>query len=137
MIKTTVVLFLIILLCIILFNNIFHKANTDMEYLLISPEEAKSRRFGLILDVRTRSEREQYGYYPNSVNIPIDELTEQSITSLVSKDTTILVYCKKGIRASKAVRMLKKWGFKQVNYINQYYYTMMPGNTGRDYFKSV
>ena len=46
--------------------------------MLISPQEAKARRFGLILDVRTQRERELYGYYPNSVVIPFDELTPKS-----------------------------------------------------------
>jgi rhodanese-related sulfurtransferase len=97
--------------------------------MLISPQEAKSRRFGLILDVRTQQERELYGAYPNSVNIPFEKLTNTSISDLVSKDTSILIYCKRGTRASQAAEMLTNWGFKNVKYINQTYSSMMPPGT--------
>lgn len=125
-----------LLLCIIIIIVIFfvfihikqhiHISSYDM---LISPQEAKSRRFGLILDVRTLQERELYGGYPNSIIIPFEDLTNQSISDLVSKDTSILIYCNKGNRAKNASVMLKSWGFKNVKYINQPYNSMMPPNT--------
>ena len=44
--------------------------------LKISVGEAKARRFGLIIDVRTPKEREQLGYYPNSIPISPDTLSQ-------------------------------------------------------------
>jgi rhodanese-related sulfurtransferase len=124
---TIVLLFaVLILIGILTYNYFVYNVANNPNSMLISPQEAKSRRFGLILDVRTHKERELYGEYPNSVIIPFEELTQQSISDLVSKDTSILIYCKTGRRAGQAALMLKSWGFKNVKYINQTYNSMMP-----------
>ena len=126
---TYLIITAVILAVVILYNNLAIQAGNNPKSMLISPQEAKARRFGLILDVRTHRERELYGYYPNSVVIPIEELTQTSISDLVSKDTSILIYCKKGRRAGQAALMLKSWGFKNVKYIDQPYTSMMPPGT--------
>jgi rhodanese-related sulfurtransferase len=115
-----------ILVGVLLYNHLTLQSGNNPNNMLISPQEAKARRFGLILDVRTQRERELYGYYPNSVVIPFEELTPKSISELVSKDTSILIYCKKGHRAGQAALMLKSWGFTNVKYIDQTYTSMMP-----------
>lgn len=129
--KTVTYLIIIaaILVGVLLYNHLIIQSSNSPKNMLISPQEAKARRFGLILDVRTQRERELYGYYPNSVAIPIEELTQKSISDLVSKDTSILIYCKKGRRAGQAALMLKNWGFKNVKYIDQPYTSMMPPGT--------
>lgn len=89
------------------------------EYSLKIPvSEARARRFGLIIDVRTPKERER-GYYPNSIpmeNVPI---------STISKNTWILIYS--GERASTAAEKLYRLGYKHVRYINESYIKLMPG----------
>jgi phage shock protein E len=118
-----------LLVGVIIYNYLQLQSSSSPNSMLINPQEAKARRFGLILDVRTQHERELYGYYPNSVVIPFEELTSQSVSDLVSKDTSILIYCKKGRRAGQAALMLKSWGFKNVKYIDQPYNYMMPPGT--------
>jgi rhodanese-related sulfurtransferase len=118
-----------ILVGVLLYNRMGYSINNDSHGMRIGPQEAKARRFGLILDVRSHKERELYGAYPNSVIIPFEELTLQSVSDLVSKDTSILIYCKKGTRASQAAVMLKNGGFKNVKYIDQPYTSMMPPGT--------
>lgn len=89
------------------------------EYSLnISISEARSRRFGLIIDIRTTKERER-GYYPNS--IPMDKLHMPDI----SKNTWILIYS--GERASTAAEKLHRIGYENVRYINESYQKLMPG----------
>lgn len=130
--KTLTVYLLIavaVLITVLTYNHMTLQSNINPRSMLISPQEAKARRFGLILDVRTEQERELYGAYPNSVIIPIDKLTNQSISDLVSKDTSILIYCKKGRRAGQAALMLKSWGFKNVKYIDRSYDSLMPPGT--------
>lgn len=123
----TYLLFVIIILIgVLIYNHLLIQSDSNPKSMLINSQEAKARRFGLILDVRTQRERELYGYYPNSVVIPIEELSQESVSNLVSKDTSILIYCKKGRRAGQAALMLKSWGFKNVKYIDQPYTSMMP-----------
>lgn len=128
---TLLLIVVVILFAVLIYNkHISYFSNKiSSSPMLISPQEAKSRRFGLILDVRSQQERKRYGAYPNSVLIPLEELTEQSINDLVSKDTSILIYCKRGNRAGQAAVMLKNWGFKNVKYINKSYDSMMPPGT--------
>jgi phage shock protein E len=123
---TYLIITVVILVGVLLYNHLTLQTNSNPKNMLITPQEAKARRFGLILDVRTQRERELYGYYPNSVVIPFEELTQASVSELVSKDTSILIYCKKGRRAGQAALMLKSWGFKNVKYIDQAYTSMMP-----------
>ena len=60
--------------------------------LLISTDEARAKRFGLIIDVRSPKEREELGYYPNSIPIAIDQLGTEVPFLISSKKTDILVY---------------------------------------------
>lgn len=92
--------------------------------LNISIEEARSRRFGLIIDVRTLNEREQLGYYPNSIPMTIESL--KAPFDISNKSTWILVYS--GDRAVKAAEILYNMGYKNVRYITESYLRLMPGS---------
>ncbi len=96
--------------------------------LRISVAEAKSRRFGLIIDVRTPKERELLGYYPNSIPISPQVLHQQVPLDISSKDTWILVYCNAGRRAADAAEVLYRMGYRNVRYINESYLSLMPGS---------
>src|SRR5512133_1514132 len=65
----------------------------------------------VILDVRTKTEY-QSGHLKNSINIPIDKLS-QNIKKL-SKNKPIITCCASGARSASARKMLKSNGFEQV-----------------------
>ena len=47
-----------------------------------------------------------------AINIPLYELEKYGISKLKNKEETIIVYCQSGIRSLKAIKILKKAGFK-------------------------
>jgi rhodanese-related sulfurtransferase len=65
----------------------------------------------VILDVRTKAEY-QSGHLKNSINIPIDKLS-QNIKKL-SKNKPIITCCASGARSASARKMLKSNGFEKV-----------------------
>jgi phage shock protein E len=65
----------------------------------------------VILDVRTKVEF-QSGHLRNSINIPIDKLS-QNIGKL-NKNKPIITCCASGSRSASARRILKSSGFVQV-----------------------
>jgi rhodanese-related sulfurtransferase len=66
----------------------------------------------VLLDVRTEAEfRERY--IPGAILIPVNEL-ERRAAELPDKDAVIFVYCRMGVRASNAARILVQQGFTQV-----------------------
>lgn len=81
----------------------------------------------IILDIRSKEEYCK-GHICNSFNIPtpLPPFTNDSVNNLqnnlkkfikknkIKKDVTIIVYCKKGIRAEKAKMLLHKLGVKNV-----------------------
>ena len=94
--------------------------------LRISISEARSRRFGLIIDVRTPKERDQLGYYPNSVPISMERISNQVPLDISSKNTWILVYSGDN-RATIAAEVLYRMGYRNVKYIKESYLKLMPG----------
>ena len=61
----------------------------------------------IILDVRTKEEYQE-GHVINALNIPYDEIDENIN---LSKNKTILVYCRSGKRSQIAYNTLKKYGY--------------------------
>jgi rhodanese-related sulfurtransferase len=102
--------------------------HTSGPLLQIGVPEAKARRFGLIIDVRTPKERELLGYYPNSIPIPPQMLEQQVPLDISSKNTWILVYSNGDNRAKLAAETLYKMGYKNVRYITETYLSLMPGS---------
>jgi rhodanese-related sulfurtransferase len=97
--------------------------------LKISVAEAKARRFGLIIDVRTPKERELLGYYPESIPISLKQLEQQVPLDISSKNTGILVYSNEDNRAQKAAETLYTMGYKNVRFITETYLRLMPGSS--------
>lgn len=95
------------------FNPIYNERS-----LKISVSEARSRRFGVIIDTRSAKERELLGYYPNS--IPLDSL---HIPSDVNKNTWILIYSDN--RAAMAAEKLYRAGYHNVRYITETYLSLL------------
>ena len=96
--------------------------------LKISVAEARSRRFGLIIDVRTALERELLGYYPNSIPFALDKLAQQVPLDMSNKNAWILVYSngKSDKKAVIASEILYRKGYKNVRYIDESYLSLMP-----------
>jgi rhodanese-related sulfurtransferase len=65
----------------------------------------------VILDVRTVSEFNSV-HIEGAINIPLDELQER--LDELGKDDEILVYCRSGIRSSRAMKTLSNNGFSKV-----------------------
>ena len=61
----------------------------------------------VIVDVRTESEYKS-GHLKEAINIPVGEI--ESIT--ISKDKTLIVYCRSGSRSASAAKILSGMGYK-------------------------
>jgi phage shock protein E len=96
--------------------------------LLIDIPEAKGRRFGLIIDVRTPRERQLLGFYPNSIPMSVDTIQREVPMDMTNKNAWILVYCNTGSRAKVAAEALFRAGYPNVRYINKSYLSLMPGS---------
>lgn len=97
--------------------------------LRITVAEARARRFGLIIDVRTPKERELLGFYPESIPISIDQLSSQVPMDISNKKTWILIYSNGDDRAPKAAEILYRMGYTNVRYIKEQYLTLLPGSS--------
>lgn len=86
----------------------------------ISPNKAKemikNNEFDFIIDVRSLQEWNE-GHLNKAIHIPINELVNQLPNKVNNLLATILFYCKRGIRASGAVEIAKKLGYKNVYYL--------------------
>ena len=100
----------------------------SMPSLRISVEEAKAKRFGLIVDVRTPKERETLGFYPLSIPISIKSLRKELPLDISNKQTPILVYSNGDARAAEGAALIYQMGYPYVSYIDETYLSMMPGS---------
>lgn len=96
--------------------------------LAILPEEVRDQRFSLIVDVRSPKEREEYGYYPNSIPISLDRLQQTIPVDLaVDPSSSILVYSNGDTRAQVAAEIIYSMGYTRVRYLREPYTILMPG----------
>jgi rhodanese-related sulfurtransferase len=90
--------------------------------LAIMPEEVRNQRFSLIVDVRSPKEREEYGYYPNSIPISIDQLQKEIPVDLATDPSaSILVYSNGDTRAQVAAEIIYSMGYTKVRYLREPY----------------
>lgn len=97
--------------------------------LRISIQEAKSRRFGLIVDVRSLKERATLGFYPLSIPISMQALRTELPLDISNKQTPILVYSNGDSRAAEAASIIYDMGYRNVSYIDKPYLALMPGSS--------
>jgi len=71
-----------------------------------------------IIDVRTPEEFEK-GHYTDAINHEL-ALLEDDLMPEYPKDAELFVYCKRGIRAGKAQKILQEHGFLNVTNIGAY-----------------
>jgi rhodanese-related sulfurtransferase len=67
----------------------------------------------VLLDVRNESELEASGRFPNSVNIPLNDLRDRM--GELDKDQTYVISCRSGQRSYIGERLLKQSGYKVKN----------------------
>jgi rhodanese-related sulfurtransferase len=125
-------IFVIIVLLLVLYVMIpVQMGRNQASPLQISLEEARSRRFGLILDVRTPEQRSRLGYYPNSIPMSLEKLDQQVPLDISNKRTWILVYSNGDDRDNKAeyasTRLFEK-GYPNVRFISESYLRLLPGS---------
>ncbi len=78
-------------------------------------ENYKATSGAVLLDVREQDEYSS-GHIPGAVNVPVQEI--QSVASMIPDlNTQVFVYCLGGARASRAVKMMKAFGYTNVKNI--------------------
>lgn len=121
-----IVLLLIVILVMVYGVIPFYYKTYTLE---ISPEAARAAKnsYGLIIDVRTPKEREELGFYPNSIPISIEKLrTEVPLDLAGHTRVPLLVYSNGDARAALAAETLYDMGYQNVKYIKTTYDAMMP-----------
>ena len=119
--------FVLIILVVTLYINPLRYMEGDSP-LQIDVVEAKSRRFGFIVDVRTPEQRNRLGYYPNSIPISLERLQSEVPLDISNKSTWILVYSNGDQKARMAAEKLYQMGYPNVRYIQDNYLRLMPGS---------
>ena len=120
---------LIVLIVVIAVHSVSRSSTRVPDVSLqISTGEARSRRFGLILDMRNAREREELGYYPNSIPVSLDRLSSEVPFLNSNRATSIMVYSNGDSRAKVAAHALYQMGYRNVRYITTSYLALMPGS---------
>lgn len=68
----------------------------------------------VLIDVREPNEVKQ-GYIPGAINIPLTQLNHR--LSEISKDRSVYLYCRSGMRSKQAARILQKNGFRDLSHL--------------------
>jgi phage shock protein E len=89
-----------------------YKVSTEVANILL-----RTNKIDVILDVRTKQEKETLGGYPGAVNIPVSELQQQFPRNYPNKNNLILLYCNTGQRARYATDLLHSLGYNNSFYI--------------------
>lgn len=92
------------------FKEYRNNENINMEEL---KQIMKTNEKTILLDVRSPQEYNE-GHLNEAINIPLYELEKCCDCKLKGKEKIIIVYCKSGIRSKKAIKILKKAGFKSL-----------------------
>ena len=70
----------------------------------------------VVLDVRTPAEYAD-GHIPGAINIPHDQIGARIAELADARESDIVVYCGSGKRASLALGVLEKQGFKRIYHL--------------------
>jgi rhodanese-related sulfurtransferase len=71
----------------------------------------------VIIDVRTQQEY-QAGHVPNAINVPLQKLQSDFQAAALSKNKTLVLYCRSGYRAGKAAEVLKDNGYTNLLHLD-------------------
>ena len=70
----------------------------------------------IVLDVRTAEEYAD-GHVPSAINIPVAELSD-TFKQLTDKDQQVVVYCRSGFRAARAINFLEEQGYTNLIHLD-------------------
>lgn len=99
-----------------LFKNLYRsKENLTKDEMY---EMLQNNETIILLDVRSPQEYDE-GHLPNSINIPTYEIYSRVQKVIGDKDTIIICYCTVGVRSKKAIKMLKKLGYKNIYHLDR------------------
>lgn len=86
--------------------------------MVVSPEDDAAHDVVLV-DVRTP---EEYcaGHKEGALNIPVDEVEQLAPQLLPDKNAVILLYCRTGKRADKAMETLRKMGYSHLENLHRF-----------------
>ena len=90
-------------------------ASSAME---VSPEDDAAHDVVLV-DVRTPEEY-RAGHKEGALNIPVDEVEQLAPQLLPDKNAVILLYCRTGKRADKAMETLRKMGYSHLENLHRF-----------------
>ena len=127
------ILIIVIMIAMIIYTQLsaqvtMFETKTTAPSLRISIQEAKAKRFGLIVDVRSLRERATLGFYPLSIPISMQALRTELPLDISNKQTPILVYSNGDSRAAEAAAIIYQMGYHNVSYIDKPYLALMPGS---------
>jgi len=71
----------------------------------------------VLLDVRSPQEFKE-GHMQNAINIPTYEIKKNIEKIIKDKETIIICYCAIGVRSKKAIKMLRKLGYKNLYHLD-------------------
>lgn len=129
----TVLIILVVVLVIYSVAPSIKRLYQEMTSLEIPTEEARHAHFNLIIDVRTPKEREELGFYPNSIPIAIQDLLKDVPfligSGLSSKNASIMIYSNGDRRAQAAAQLLYEHGYHHVRYLATTYDHLLPGRS--------
>lgn len=86
--------------------------------MVVSPEAGVVDEI-LLVDVRSPEEY-RAGHKQGALNIPGDEIEELAPQMLPNKNAMILLYCRTGKRADKAMETLKKMGYSHLENLHRF-----------------
>ena len=86
--------------------------------MVVSPEGAAARPV-VPVDVRTLAEY-RTGHKEGALNIPADEVEQLAPRLLPDKNAVIMLYCRTGKRADKALEALRKMGYSHVENLHRF-----------------
>ena len=88
--------------------NIFSKLNIND-----GVKKFRQTPNAILLDVRTEEEYSET-HIEGSTNLPLQKI-EMATSIITDKNKPLFVYCRSGVRSAKAVEILKRMGYTNVN----------------------
>ena len=86
--------------------------------MVVSPEDDAAHNVVLV-DVRTPEEY-RAGHKEGALNIPVDEVEQLAPQLLPDKNAVILLYCRTGKRADRAMGTLRKMGYSHLENLHRF-----------------
>jgi rhodanese-related sulfurtransferase len=114
MFKIIILILLILSLLFILFYNSTLETKLSVKKF---NDRINKKQYDFLLDVRTPEEWMQ-GHHELAKLLPIGTFVTDLPNTIKDKNSTILIYCKKGIRAEASAKIANRLGYKNVYWMD-------------------